>query len=183
MTYHDFNTAESTSYELIPEGTIAKVFMKIKLGGYNDKSKGWTGDFATRNDTTGSIYLSCEYTIVEGQYKGRKIWSLIGLYSDKNNNIWGDMGRSFIRSILNSTHGFTDKDTSDAAIAARKINGFADLEGLEFIARIYVQPDENGNDKNVIRTAITPAHKDYQAAMSGEINLGQVGTGGDYAGF
>ena len=40
--------------------------------------------------------------------------------------------------MLNSTKGFSDKDNSDAAQLARRINSFADLNGLEFIAKIYI---------------------------------------------
>jgi len=184
MSYYDFNSAEAqNSFDLMPQGTIAKVHMRIKRGGYNDESKGWTEDYASQNDNTGSIYLLCEYTIVEGEYRGRKVWSLIGLYSSKNNNQWGDMGRSFIRGILNSVHGLTDKDNDQEAIIARTINGFADLDGLEFIARIDIETTEDGTDKNVIKTAITPAHRSYQAVMSGQSRLGQANFGGSDVGF
>ena len=97
MTYYNFNTAESNNYDLIPKGTIAKVRMQIQRGGLNDDEHGWTEGYATGSDLTGAVYLNCEYTILSGEYKGRKIWSTIGLYSSKNDNIWGDIGRSFFR--------------------------------------------------------------------------------------
>ena len=168
MNYYDFNTADK-QFDLIKKGTLAKVCMRIKCGGYNDQSKSWTKGYATKNDLTGSIYLSCEFTILAGEYKGRKVWSLIGLYSDKNNNRWGDMGRSFLRGILNSSKGFTDKDVSDDAIAARKIESFAQLDGIEFVAKIDVENDENGGEKNVIKTAITKEHKNYHQLMTGAV--------------
>ena len=37
----------------------------------------------------------------------------------------------------------------------------ADLDGLEFVARIDVGTDTNGEDKNEIRAAVTPDHKEY----------------------
>ena len=165
INFCDFNDAEVTNYDLIPKGTIAKVNLKIKPGGYNDKSLGLTNGYATRSDATDSIYLNCEYTILAGEYIGRKIWSLIGLYSPRNDNCWGDIGRGFIRSILNSSSGFADNDNSPEAIKARQINNLADLDGIEFIARIDVADDDKYGKKNIIRTAITSEHKSYNSVM------------------
>lgn len=167
MSFYDFNNADIASYDVIPQNTIAKVRLNIILGGYNDESQNWTGDYATRSDATGSIYLNCEFTILGGEYKGRKVWSLIGLYSSGNDNHWGKMGRSFIRSILSSSSGFTEQDNSPEAVQARQVSSFADLEGREFVARIDVQNDDYGESKerNVIKTAITPEHKSYNAIM------------------
>ena len=52
--WNDYNDAESqTSCDLIPKGTIVPVRMTIKPGGYDDLAQGWTGGYATHNDTTG----------------------------------------------------------------------------------------------------------------------------------
>ena len=59
MTYFDFNSAsEQTSFDLIPKGTLVRVRMTIRPGGFDDASQGWTGGYATRNDNTGSVYLN-----------------------------------------------------------------------------------------------------------------------------
>jgi hypothetical protein len=65
------------------------------------------------------------------EYAKRKVWGLIGLYSNKGPE-WGNMGRSFIKAILNSARGFSENDNSPAAQNARKINGIGDLDGIEF---------------------------------------------------
>lgn len=163
--YFDFNTAEVSVFEIIPAGTLAKVRMHITPGNYRDEAKGWTDGHATKNDATGAVYLNCEFTVMEGNCFKRKIWQKIGLYSDKNSNRWGDMGRSVIRSILNSARGFTDKDESEKAKAARMIESFAELEGLEFAARIDTEKDINENDRNIIKLVLTPEHKDYTQIM------------------
>jgi hypothetical protein len=75
------------------------------------------------------------------------------------------MGRSLVRGMLNSARGTSDKDQSPQAQAARRIAGFADLDGLEFAARIDIGQDTNGDDKNEIRAAITPDHRDYAQIM------------------
>jgi hypothetical protein len=166
MSYYDFNTAEDQSnFDVIPKGTIAKVHLRIKAGGYNDESQGWTGGYATRSESSNAVYLSCEFTVLEGEYARRKIWSLIGLYSEKNDNRWGQMGRSFIRGLLNSAKGISGKDNSEAAQEARKIGSFAELDGLEFVAKIDITEDQDGIPKNVIKAAINPEHVDYDSVM------------------
>jgi len=166
MTYYDFNTAEiANHYDLIAKGTLAKVQLKINLGGHNDEERGWTGGYATMNEYTGAVYLRCEFTILAGEHMGHKIWSMIGLFSHKNDNVWANMGRSFIRGILSSRSGFTDQDESPQGIAARQITSFAELDGSEFVARIDVEKDANGNERNVIKTAITSEHKQYKQIM------------------
>lgn len=165
--WNDYNDAESqTSYDLIPKGTIVPVRMTIKPGGYDDPAQGWTGGYATHNDTTGSVYLNAEFVILEGPFAKRKVWSLIGLRSLKGPE-WGNMGRSFVRGILNSSRGLSDKDNSPQAQAARRINGFADLDGIEFLAKIDVGKDANGDPKNDIRFAVAPNHKDWDTFKSG----------------
>jgi len=165
MTYFDFNSAsEQTSFELIPKGTLLRVRMTIRPGGYDDASLGWTGGYATRNETTGSVYLNCEFVVTEGEYARRKMWSLIGLFSAKGPE-WANMGRTFIKAILNSARGVHPGDSSPAAQNARRIAGFADLDGIEFLAKVDWEKDKNGDDKSVVKSAITPDHKDYAALM------------------
>ena len=160
--WNDFNDAQSNS-NVIPKGTLARVRLTIRPGGFDDPAQGWTGGYATRG-STGAVYLNGEFTVLEGPYAKRKIWSLIGLYSPKGPD-WANMGRSLVRGMLNSARGISDKDNSAEAQAARRINGFADLDGIEFVARIDVGTDINGEDKNEIRSAVTPDHRDYAQVM------------------
>jgi hypothetical protein len=160
--WNDFNDAQQNA-NLIPKGTVARVRLTIRPGGFNDPAQGWTGGYAKRG-TTGSVYLDAEYTVLEGQYARRKVWSMIGLYSAKGPE-WGNMGRSLVRGILNSARGLSDKDNSPEAQNARRISGFADLDGIEFVARIDVGKDSNGEDKNDIRQVVTRDHKEYAAVM------------------
>ena len=161
--WNDFNDAdEQTSYDIIPKGTIAPVRMTIKPGGYDDPGQGWTGGYATRNETTGSIYLNAEFVLLEGPHARRRVWSLIGLSSRKGPE-WANMGRSFVRGILNSARGLSDKDTSPQAQTARRIDGLHVLDGIEFLARIDVGKNQNDDPRNEIRFAVTPNHKDWQA--------------------
>ena len=74
-SWYDFNDAQSNT-NLIPKGTLAKVRLTIRPGGFDDASQGWTGGYATRG-STGAVYLNGEFTVTEGQYARRKIFNPI----------------------------------------------------------------------------------------------------------
>jgi hypothetical protein len=162
--WNDFNSAQDNA-NVIPKGTLAKVRLSIRPGGFDDPSQGWTGGYATRG-STGAVYLNGEFTVLEGPYARRKVFTLIGLYSPKGPD-WANKGRSFVRGMLNSARGISGKDVSPQAQAARRIAGFADLDGLEFVARIDIGADTDGDDKNEIRSAVAPDHRDYAQLMGG----------------
>lgn len=163
--WQDFNDAEQQQgFDLIPRGTLAKLRMTINPGGYDDPAQGWTGGYASQSFDTGSIYLACEFVVLEGPHAKRKLWSNIGLYSPKGAT-WGQMGRSLIRAILNSARNASPSDNTPAAVAARRIQGFQELDGIVFAARIDVEKDSKGEDRNVVKLAIEPDHKDYAALM------------------
>jgi hypothetical protein len=166
--WNDFNDAEAQlgGFDLIPRGAIVPVRMTIKPGGFDDATQGWSGGYASESFETGSVYLSCEFVVTAGPFAKRKMWSNIGLHSRKG-PAWGQMGRSFIRAALNSARGILPQDNSPQATSARRINSFADLDGIEFIARVDIEKDGKGEDRNVVKIAIEPDHKDYAAMRSG----------------
>jgi hypothetical protein len=164
--WNDFNDAEQPhAYDLIPKGTAARLRMTLKPGGHDDPAQGWAGGYATQSSETGSVYLACEFVVLEGEFARRKMWSNIGLYSAKGPT-WGNMGRTFVRAALNSARNIPPQDTSPQATAARRIAGFHELDGLEFVGRIDVEKDARGEMKNVVRIPIEPDHPDYAKAMS-----------------
>lgn len=163
--WNDYNDAEQQqSFDLIPKGTLVKVRMTIKPGGHDNPAQGWTGGYATESFDTGSIYLNCEFVVLEGEYAKRKLWSLIGLHSPKG-EAWGNMGRSFIRAVLNSAMNVHPQDNSPQAQAARRIADFSALDGIVFIARVDIEKDAKGEDKNVVKQVIEPDQKDYARIM------------------
>lgn len=159
--WNDFNDAEQQqSFDLIPKGTVAPVRMTIKPGGHDDAAQGWTGGYATQSFETGSIFLACEFVILDGEYARRKMWSNVGLHSSKG-PAWGNMGRTFIRAVLNSSRNIQPQDNSPQAAAARRIQGFNELDGIEFVARIDVEKDGRGEMRNVVKMAVEPDQPDY----------------------
>jgi hypothetical protein len=163
--WNDFNSADDqNSFELIPKGTLVKVRMTLKPGGHDDPDEGWTGGYATHNAATGSVYLNCEFVVLDGPYARRKLWSLIGLHSSKGPN-WANMGRTFIKSILNSARNLHPQDQSPQTQQARRIDGIADLDGIEFVGKVDWEKDQYDEPKNVIKTAITLDHREYAGVM------------------
>ena len=92
------------------------------------------------------------------------MWSNIGLHSKKGPT-WGQMGRSFIRAALNSARNVHPQDNSPQASSARRIQGFHELDGLEFLARVDIEKDAKGQDRNVVKVAVEPDHSDYAKLM------------------
>ena len=109
--WNDFNSAQSNT-NVIPKGTIAKVRLTLRPGGFDDASQGWTGGWA-RRATTGAVYLDAEYTVLEGPYARRKIWSLIGLYSPKGPD-WANMGRGLVRDDVLRELIYTNREFTGA---------------------------------------------------------------------
>ena len=109
----------------------------------------------------------------------RKVWSNVGLHSNKGPT-WGQMGRSFIKAVLNSSRGIHPDDHSPEAIRARQIRGFAELDGVEFAARIGVEKDSKGELRNLIRLVIEPDNKSYSELMAHKAarDGGPSGSGG-----
>ena len=175
--WNDFNDAEAQqgAFDLIPKGTIVPLRMTIKPGGHDDHSQGWSGGYATLSLDTGAVYLACEFVVTAGPFAKRKMWSNVGLRSAKGPN-WGQMGRSFIRAALNSSRNVHPQDNTPQAAAARRITSFADLDGIEVIARVDVEKDAKGQDRNVVKIAIEPDHRDY-AALMGSVPKGPTGGG------
>jgi hypothetical protein len=59
---------------------------------------------------------------------------------------------------------------SETAMAARKINSFDELDGLEMLIKIGIEHDRSGvyQDKNKVASIITSEHAMYKEYMSGQ---------------
>lgn len=105
------------------------------------------------------------YYLMRGQGTSarRKMWSNVGLQSNKG-PAWGNMGRTFIRAVLNSSRNISPQDNSAQAAAARRIQGFHELDGIEFMARIDVEKDGRGELRNVVKIAVEPGEPGYSSS-------------------
>jgi hypothetical protein len=143
---------------LIPDGEIVNVKLKIRPGGFNDPKFGWTNGLASKGKT-GAIYLNCEFTVEEGKHTGKKVFSLIGLHSPKG-PWWGDKGRALIRGILDSTNGVPSGDCSPSAVRQRRLKSLMDLDGVTFFAKIDNIKGDDGRRKNELGYAVDTEQQD-----------------------
>src|SRR5271155_71546 len=98
--------------KLIPKGTIAKVRMHIKPGGYDHiKQERADNGYATRHSTMSPVHLSVSFTVLTGEYSGRQMFGTIGLHSDVD-KYYKRMGYVLVRGILCSAHGISIYDKS-----------------------------------------------------------------------
>ena len=148
MTEINLNDAEISTgdYELIPDGTIAKVSMLVKPGGEGEG--GWLTEAASKN-----LYLNCEFVVTEGKYARRKFWQVLVLVGGKKNekgeSMSANISKATLRAIVESAKGIDPKDTSEDAKAKRVLQSFDDLNGLEFTAKIKIEKGRDGYaDKN-----------------------------------
>lgn len=154
MSY-DFN--EVTEAELIPLNTVAKARLILKPGG-NSFEDPWV-----RISMTGNEYLDCEFVILEGQYAKRKVFHKIGL---KGNETWVQMSRRFIKNLLESANGLSRYDKSSESEKFRRINSWAELDGLEVVIRIGIEAQPNYPERNKILAVLTAEHPEYKRIMS-----------------
>jgi len=137
---------------ILPDGSVVQVKLKIKPGGYNDFKFGWTDGMASEGKA-GAIYLDCEFSVLSPPQVGKKFFSLIGLHSPKG-PWWGNKGRELIRGILNSTNDISDQDRSVEAISVRRLKSLKDLDGAVFHAKVKAVKGDDGRWKNEFDTAV-----------------------------
>lgn len=160
---------------LIPVGTLVKVMLQIQPGNFGEN--GWL----THSQFTESVYLKIQLKILEGEYKNRVIYERIGIQGtkqdDNGNDIWGTMGRSQLRAMIESAYGISPNDQSEAAQKRRQLSGFQALNGLVFMIKVGKEKKQAGSDRqyNNIAQIITPDMSDYPQIMGAASLLGNEG--------
>jgi len=158
----DFNNAErqsAPSGEPIPEGTVAPVILALR---------------EIKTGKSGAQGLDVEYTVTAGPFKNRKAWGWIGIAGNgsEGHNTMVRISHAALRAMLESAYGIDPADDKAAAMEARRINEWEDLDGLEFVARFSVEAAKDyvdqrtgetktGKAKNTLR-AVTPDDEDYK---------------------
>lgn len=162
---YDLNTADSQmNREVIPAGTLARVRMTIKPG--NAGPGGWL----TRSRTSDAVYINAEFVVMAGPHAKRKFWQNLtvdgGKLDDKGRSIAGNISRATLRAILESARGIKPVDTSPQAVEARKVPGFEAFDGIEFAAKIGVEPAKDQYQaKNFLDLVITPDKPTWSELM------------------
>jgi hypothetical protein len=162
-TDFDLNKAGlQRSFELVPENTICVLQMKIHAGGAGGANdQGWP----KRSADGQSEHLNCEFTVKGGDYDGNKLWQSLTIRGAKPNHAQaGEISMRLFRAMFESARGIRPDDKSEAAETARKsVKGWADFNGLCFLARIGVRPAEGQYPaKNTIAEVITPEKQEWR---------------------
>ncbi len=167
----DFNDAEQAKPrgECIPHGTAVPVHMTIRPGGAGEG--GWL-----KRSAKDALMIDAEFTVIEGEHAKRKCWTYFTVEGETDGQKQASgISRSNIRAMLESARGINPADSDEKAAAARRINGFEDLDGLRFWCVVKVEKGTGGyQDKNQFSYAVTPDRKEWS-------KLEQVGRSGGAA--
>lgn len=170
----DFNDADRQfDTDTIPNGTIVPVLMTLRPGGVSRPGQeAIDANWLTASRSSDVLYLSAEFTVLAGPFSRRKFWQNFtihgGTVNEKGESKAWNISKSTIRAMLNSARGVKPDDESQQAIAARRISNWGDLDGLEFVVKVRVQPARDGYQaSNSIGQVIEPGHKDYVQIGSG----------------
>lgn len=167
---------------LIPDGTFCKLVTHIKPGGYTLPNMDPCDDrLFTASKTSDAIMVNFEFTVLAGPYAKRKIWQSFtiagGQVDEKGVSKAWPISLGNVRAMIESAYGIDPKDQSQQAQDRREIDGFAALEGLEFVAKIGVElgglvnpNDPNSGkypDKNRIVRFVPPTDPEWEPVMNG----------------
>lgn len=159
--------------ELIPDGTFARVIMKIRPGGTNGATAMDAGLLKGSAHSDAKM-LDCEFTVVEGPYARRKFWQNFtvagGKLDEKGQSKGWNISKSIFRAMVDSALGLDPGDVSQGAREKRVIGGLKQLDGISFAARIMVESSDNPNyrDSNKIANVVLPNEPAHRAIMRGE---------------
>ena len=124
---HDYTDAPPQRFEPIPHGTIAPCVLHLRPGGVGE-------DGMLKRSAKGDCeMLDAVLTVVDGPYKGRKIfeyWILAGTTDGHAESV--KINHGTLRGILDSALGLKPDDASPQARAARTVS-LKDFEGKTFI--------------------------------------------------
>ena len=161
---YDYSDAPPPQFEMIPHGTTTTFVIHIRAGDVGEDG------LLTRSKDGGCEMLVSELAIVDGPYKGRKLferWILAGTTDGHAKS--ADINRSTLKAILDSALGLKPDDLSPQARAARTVS-LKQFEGMTFIGRIGIEKGrpkndgsgENWPDKNILAGVITPDKRDWR---------------------
>jgi len=171
----DFNDAEPQMGpigELIPDGTFARLKLKIRPGGVDGAVPADKGLLRSAKSGDAKM-LDCELIVMSGPYARKRLWQNFtvagGKTDDKGQSIAWKISKSTFRAMIESATGIDPKDMSDAAKQKRTIQSLSQLQGIEFAARIMIEPGEPGyRDQNRLANVVIRGEPNYEAIMRGE---------------
>ena len=97
---YDYTDAPPPQFELIPHGTTATTVLHIRAGDVGEDG------MLKRSKDGGCEMLDCEFTVVDGPYKGRKFWERMILAGITDGHAKSaEINRGTLKAILDSALG------------------------------------------------------------------------------
>ena len=157
--------APTKARELIPNGTVCRAIMAVKMGEIEIPEFG-NGLWFKKSAVSNAKWMEVEFTIVGGEHDRRKFWHRIFVDGDKMGPsgipLAKEIGLSTLRSIIESANNIDPSDMSEAAVQRRNISGVNDLSGMEICAKVGIEKGTGGyEDKNKLMAAVTPNQRDF----------------------
>ncbi len=155
----DLNLAEKGNppSTVIPKGTILPVQMNLRPGGAGE------GGWLKRNNAGNALMMDCEFTVLDGDFAKRKFWThFVTEGETEGQKKAAEITKQRLRQIVESALGIEPSDESEAAVKARRLNDYSDLDGVRFLVAVGVDKSEGYAEKNVFGWAVTPDRKDWR---------------------
>jgi hypothetical protein len=174
MPYDYSDAPPPRGFDLIPAGEIVTVSLHIRPGGVGEDQ------MFKRSKDGGCEMLECEFTVIDGQYKKRKLFEYWVLEGTTDGHAQAaELSRGTIKAIIDSAYGLDPKDKSDQARAIRT-KSLGQLEGIIFMIKVGIEKGgpkndgsgENFADKNVIAAVITKNRKEWKPIEQQPFNGG-----------
>ena len=162
--------ATSGEFELIPTNTVARATLQLE-GGDIEITEFGRGNFFKASQGGGRAkWMPLVFTIVGGNFNGRKVWHRLFVdgdkMSDRNQPIAKEIGLRTMRSIIESSRNIKPDDTSPNAQQLRNLNSIEDLNGMELCIKIGIEKGTNGYaDRNRLIVPLTPADSSFIAGQ------------------
>lgn len=160
----DLNDAD-TQNELIPDNTNAHVRIEVVVG---DGKSTPRPDGLIKASKSESLMLMLEATVTEGKYAKRKFWPryFMGLQSGAmtdGQETGVGISRKMVRAIVEAHKGISPTDETPAAVNARRLKSYADIDGMEFWCVVGIEKGKDGfDDKNTLKRILSkPPADDY----------------------
>lgn len=154
---------------LIPDKTMAKAIVNIR--GIKDSQK------------TGSRYLDCEFTLVGGEFNGRKVWSIVmDPTHEANNEVSKDMGKKFLVRMLEASGLVTVGDEASYGRFKNLQDIINALSGQTVAIKVGIKKGTEGYaDKNSVTDFLSPnpetgTSENFRKAMGMGMNSGTTQT-------
>ncbi len=166
---YDLNEAEKQQGGTVPEGIYA-LEARIKPGGAGD-------DYLLRRSKNGALeMLQLELKVATGEHAGHTFSEFVALdfiegrgWDQEQINRYktaARIGRSKLRSLVESARSINPEDQGDAAKELRRLDSLQQINGFVFLGQVDVREQDGFRPKNSIGYIVTPGMPEWRAGVT-----------------